>query len=96
MSIALHSATLAAQTFLAGKSADHYDKLVRAHLSRGMSLATALSRAMVTRTGRELALIELSLFPNAMNWIARSTRIPKKALRHTRAFMRERPGSAFP
>jgi flavin-dependent dehydrogenase len=96
MSIALHSATLAAQCCLAGESADHYHQTMRAHLSRSMGLATALSRAMVTGGGRKLAPIALSLFPNTMNWIARSTRIPKKALRHTRAFTSERPGSVFP
>jgi hypothetical protein len=95
MSIALHSAALAAQTYLAGESADHYHKLVHAHLSRGMGLATALSRAMITRAGRTLAPIGLSLFPNAMSLIARSTRIPEKALHQTRAFMHEKPKSAF-
>jgi flavin-dependent dehydrogenase len=96
MSIALHSAALAAQTCLAGESADRYRQLMHAHLIRGMGLATALSRAMVSRTGREFAPIALSLFPNAMNWIAKSTRIPKKALSHTRAFIRERSVSALP
>jgi hypothetical protein len=79
MSIALHSATLAAQMYLAGESADQYHEKLHAHLSRGMGLATALSRAMVTGVGRTLAPIGLS-FSQAMHWIARSTRIPQKGL----------------
>jgi flavin-dependent dehydrogenase len=77
MSIALHSANLAVQMYLAGASADDYHKTLHVHLRRGMGLATALSRAMVTGAGRTLAPICLSIFPGAMNWIARSTRIPE-------------------
>jgi menaquinone-9 beta-reductase len=96
MSIALHSATLAAQMFLAGESAEQYHQAMRAHLKRGMGLATFLSRAVVTGLGRTLAPVGLSIFPSAMNWIARSTRIPEKALHQTHAFLSEKPGSAFP
>jgi flavin-dependent dehydrogenase len=80
MSIALHSGALAAQTFVAGKSAEQYHQELCAHLQRGMSLATGLSRAMVSRAGRLLAPVGLSLFPGAMSWIAQSTRIPQGAL----------------
>lgn len=83
MSIALHSAALAAQMCLAGESANHYHEKLHSHLSRGMGLATALSRAMVTRAGRTLAPIGLSVFPGAMHWIASSTRIPQDALQLT-------------
>jgi len=81
MSIALHSATLAAQMYLAGKGAAHYHQTLRAHLGRGMSLATALSRTMVTGFGRAIAPIGLAAFPGALRWIASSTRIPEKALK---------------
>jgi hypothetical protein len=40
-----------------------------------MTLATLLSRAMVTDPGRALAPFALSLFPYAMRWIAAPTRI---------------------
>jgi flavin-dependent dehydrogenase len=80
MSIALHSATLAAQMCAAGASAERYHETLDAHLSGGMRLATTLSRAMVTVAGRRLAPIVLSFFPGAMNWIAKSTRISEKAL----------------
>jgi flavin-dependent dehydrogenase len=80
MSIALHSATLAAQMHLAGESAESYHRKLHAHLGRGMSLATILSRAMVTGFGRAMAPIGLAAFPGALRWIASSTRIPEKAL----------------
>jgi menaquinone-9 beta-reductase len=95
MSIALHSAILAAQMYLGGASADRYHQTLRAHLSRSMRLATALSRVLVSSAGGRLAPIGLSIFPGAMNWIARSTRIPGRALNQTHAYMREQHRSAF-
>ena len=80
MSIALHSGALAAQMCLAGNNVDEYNHKLQAQLSRGMSLATLLSRAMVSGFGRNLASFGLLLFPNAMQWIATSTRIPERAL----------------
>ena len=80
MSIALHSATLAAQMYLAGESADRYSRQLCLEVSHGMSLATFISRAMVTDLGRELAPLGLSLFPQAIRWIAASTRIKQQAL----------------
>jgi flavin-dependent dehydrogenase len=80
MSIALHSASLAAQMYLAGESAAHYHRTLSAQLSRGMSLATLLSSAMVTASGNRLMPLALSAFPDAMRWIAAATRIPEQAL----------------
>ena len=84
MSIALHSGTLAAQMYLAGEGADVYQSRLDAHLRRSMKLATRLSRAMVSGTGRRLAPMGLKVFPKAMNWIARATRISDRALVRTR------------
>ncbi|MGO9336510.1 MAG: NAD(P)/FAD-dependent oxidoreductase [Terracidiphilus sp.] len=95
MSIALHSASLAAQMYLDGASADEYHHTLHAHLSRGMRLATALSRAMVTDAGRALAPLALAIFPNAMKWIATSTRIPEKALNQSRAVLEGQRRAAF-
>jgi flavin-dependent dehydrogenase len=80
MSIALHSAALASEMYLAGESAEQYNHRLHAQLNIEMKLATGLSRAVVTSAGRSLALFGLSLVPNAMRWIAASTRIPKQAL----------------
>src|SRR5664280_1672596 len=79
MSIALHSATLATEMYMAGESAGQYNRRLHAQLRRGMSLATLLSRIMVTRAGRNLAPFGLSFFPCAMRWIAASTRVPEQA-----------------
>jgi flavin-dependent dehydrogenase len=80
MSIALHSGSLAAEMYLAGAGAEDYHRRLHSQLRRGMALATLLSRAMVTSVGRKLAPLCLSLFPNAMRWIAASTRIPERYL----------------
>jgi len=80
VSIALHSAALAAQMYLAGESAAAYESSLRAQLSRSMWLATWISRAAVTNFGRILAPRALSLFPAAINNIAAGTRIPQASL----------------
>ena len=80
MSIALHTAALAAGMYLQGTGADEYIRTMRAQLRRPMRLATRLSRAMVTGAGRAVAPAILALFPGAMRWIAAATRIPGDAL----------------
>jgi flavin-dependent dehydrogenase len=80
MSIALHSAALAAQKYLTGESVDEFYRTLHAQLSRGMLLATWGSRAMVTGAGHIFTPFFYSLFPNAMRWMAASTRIPERAL----------------
>jgi flavin-dependent dehydrogenase len=79
MSIALHSAALAAQMYIAGESVDEYYRRLHMQLRLGMSLATLVSRGMVTGLGRTLAPLGLSVFPQAIRWIASSTRIPMQA-----------------
>lgn len=95
MSIALHSATLAAQIYLSGESSEHYHAQLKLHLRRSMRLATALSRVMVTGFGRSLASIGLSAFPGTLSLIAKSTRVPDKALNQTRAYLHEQHTSAL-
>jgi flavin-dependent dehydrogenase len=79
MAIALHSAALAAETYLAGGSPDLFTRRLNNQLRPGMSLATLISRVIVSNTGRSFAPVALSLFSNAMRWIAASTRIPERA-----------------
>jgi menaquinone-9 beta-reductase len=93
ISIALHSAALAAQMFLAGSSAADYSHTLRAQLTRSMTLAAWLSRSAVTAVGRAVALPALTLAPNAMRWIAMSTRIPQYSIVLTE-FPLEGAGSA--
>jgi flavin-dependent dehydrogenase len=80
MSIALHSAALAAQMHMDGLGAGEYHRRLCTELQRGMSLATSLSRLMVTGAGRAMAPAILQLFPSAMRWMASATRIPARAL----------------
>ncbi len=79
MSIALHSATLAAEMYLAGESPELYCRRLHQQLRRSMSMAALLSRAMVSGAGRSFTFTALSLLPNALRWIAASTRIPEQA-----------------
>lgn len=81
MSIALHSAELASEMYLSGKSPDKYLRMLEKQLRPGMRFATSLSRMMVTSTGRLLAPAVLSLLPGSINWIAERTRIPNRALK---------------
>lgn len=80
MSIALHSAALAAEMHLAGATPGDYERALVGQLSRGMKLATALSRAIVHPFPRHAAPLALSVFPHAMSWIAAVTRIPASAI----------------
>jgi menaquinone-9 beta-reductase len=78
MAIALHSGALAAEMYLAGNSPSRYQQALRRQLRNGMSIATLVSQAMVSRSGCGLAPLLLPLFPQPISWIARFTRIPAK------------------
>lgn len=78
MAIALHSACLAAEMYLAGKSPGDHLLALRRQLRMRMYFATALSRVMVTGVGRLVAPGALS--PGLTRWIAEATRIPAGAL----------------
>jgi flavin-dependent dehydrogenase len=84
MSIALHSAILATDMYLNGKTADAYMRCLTNQLRPGMRFATGLSRAMVTPAARTISPFLLSLMPSAMGRIALSTRIPDRSLLTTR------------
>lgn len=80
ISIALHSAALAAQMFLTGSTVADYHRALRTQLHNSMTLATKLSQLAVTSVGRAAARALLPLFPNFMQWIAACTRIPQSSL----------------
>ncbi|KAA6460848.1 hypothetical protein DYQ86_11200 [Acidobacteria bacterium AB60] len=83
MSIALHSAALAASGFLAGSSPADYEHTLVGQLRRSMKLAVGLSVAAVQPFARYLAPPAFSAFPLAIRWIASATRIPAAALPST-------------
>jgi flavin-dependent dehydrogenase len=80
MSIALHSATLAAQMYLGGSTVEEYNRTLRKQLKPAMKLATLISRTMVTRAGRTLAAAGSPFFSRILRSIAASTRVPAKNL----------------
>jgi len=86
IAIALHSARLAADTFLAGRSAAEFQRLLARDIAPQVLLATALSHALVRSTSqRGLALLARQ-FPGVISSIAFRTRIPDSALRRSGAF----------
>ena len=80
MSIAMHSAALAAEMCIAGKTAQAYARCLTGQLGPAMRLASVLSRAAVTSAGRMIAPVFLRCVPGAMRSIATATRIPERAL----------------
>jgi flavin-dependent dehydrogenase len=80
ISIALHSAALAAEMFLAGRNAAEYHQRLGRQLRLSMSIATWLSRAAITAIGRTALLPAVSLYPGSIRSVATRTRIPRCAL----------------
>jgi|SRR6187402_68121 len=77
MSIALHSAHLAADLFLAGRASDAYQQQMRRDLGRGIGVASALSQLLV----RAPVLAQIArVRPRLLRDIAIFTRIPESAL----------------
>lgn len=82
MSIALHSAALAARTYVCRAGSAAFQQELAAAMDRRVRLATVLSRTLV----RQPWLAEVAhLFPALLPRIASMTRIPDSALLHTDA-----------
>ena len=79
MSIALHSAALAAETYLAGGGPEQFSRRLHDQLRPAMSLAVFVARLLLSGAGRTLAPAALSFFPPALGWIASQTRVPPHA-----------------
>jgi len=77
ISIALHSAHLAAEHFLAGSSADEYQRNLHAQLRGPVMAATVVSQLMVAAPRLASGV---RLWPRALALITRRTRIPQAAL----------------
>ncbi|MGA8673259.1 MAG: NAD(P)/FAD-dependent oxidoreductase [Terracidiphilus sp.] len=91
MSIAMHSAALAAQMYMESRSMDECNRTLHAQLHTGMQIATTLSRGLVTDLGRSLAPLASAILPGGMRWIAAATRIPEGALEGSRTWPEEYP-----
>jgi flavin-dependent dehydrogenase len=81
MSIALHSARLAADCFLKGAPADVYQQRLAADVGLSVRLATLLSMASVHPIGGALIGRGAVVLPGLMATVAAATRIPSGALR---------------
>jgi flavin-dependent dehydrogenase len=80
MSIALHSADLAASTYLRGGSADEYQERLAHDVGRQVRMATALSRGLVRWPGQHALSMAVRVWPSLMVAIASHTRISDRAL----------------
>ena len=88
MSIALHSANLAARAVLEGADAAAYHARLRGDVARPIRLASWLQRRVETWPGRQSAVFGLGLLPRSLARLAAWTRVPERALR--RAGLAER------
>jgi flavin-dependent dehydrogenase len=89
ISIALHSAQLAAATFLAGGDSARYQARLAADLAVRIRRATLISRLLVHPAGQSVAMTATQLMPGLIGAVARQTRIPQR-YRAARALGAER------
>lgn len=80
MSIALHSAALAAAVMTAGGSADLFQQRLAADLRRQVRLATLVSQALVRPAAQPCAMAAARMFPGALSTLAAATRIAPAAM----------------
>lgn len=80
MSIALHSARLAAAAVLAGASPAAYHEAFRRDCARQIGRATTLQRVGEGRVGRRLVIAGIGAVPTLLRWAATLTRVSPAAL----------------
>jgi flavin-dependent dehydrogenase len=80
MSIALHSARLAADHLLAGRSSAAFQARLAGDVRAQVRRATWLSRALVRPAAQNGLLLAARLLPGAMRLVAAGTRVPERAL----------------
>jgi menaquinone-9 beta-reductase len=80
MSIALHSAKLAAEFYVRGDGPQAYQQQLAAHIGQQVRRATMLSRSLVSATGQRLAIAAASCVPSVLMLGAVLTRIPARAI----------------
>jgi hypothetical protein len=79
MSIALHSARLAASVYLNGGNAETFQKRMYRDVSRQVAIATAISRAFMAEPARSLIEFGTRLWPGMLSAAAAATRIHQHA-----------------
>jgi flavin-dependent dehydrogenase len=91
MSIALHSAALAAGVYLAGGTADVFHRRLARDVGASMRFALPLSRLLVHPISQALAMRLSGWSPRVMTQVAHYTRVPERALERAHA---KRPAAA--
>jgi flavin-dependent dehydrogenase len=80
MSIALHSAKLAAECYLRGDGPETYQERLAAHVALQVRRATMLSRSLVSAGGQRLAIAAAFCVPSVLGFGAALTRIPARSI----------------
>ena len=80
ISIALHSARLAAEYYLAGKTTSQYQSRLARDVSGQVRSATLLSKILVREEGQAVVMALARLAPKLVGRIASHTRIPSRCL----------------
>jgi flavin-dependent dehydrogenase len=80
IAIALHSARLAAEHFLAGRTSAQFQSDLARDVVKQVRVATVLSRTLVHPVGQQIAVGTAWVIPGLLRRIARGTRIPDRRL----------------
>jgi flavin-dependent dehydrogenase len=80
MSIALHSAQLAAQYYVAGRTGSQFQSRLAGDVAGQVRRATLISRMLVRPLGQAIATTGARILPNLIGTVARHTRIPAHCL----------------
>jgi menaquinone-9 beta-reductase len=80
ISIALHSARLAAEYYLAGKSTSQFQGRLARDIAEQVRRATLISRVLVHPGGQAIAIALARIFPDLLRVVARYTRIPSRRI----------------
>jgi flavin-dependent dehydrogenase len=84
ISIALYSARLAANAYLAGNHTGQFQALLNRSIANRVRAAALLSRALVSPLTQPLLAISVRIYPDLLRQVAAWTRIPPTALTFTR------------
>jgi flavin-dependent dehydrogenase len=80
MSIALHSAAVAASCYLAGGDAVSYHRRIRGDIAGLIARAGAMYRVGSSAPGRAMLMRAAAIWPGGLGLAARMTRVPRRAI----------------
>jgi flavin-dependent dehydrogenase len=88
LAIALHSAALAAKSYLDGRDAEHYRRSLTHDLTGQLRVAMILSHGLVSRRGQAVIGAAARRWPRLLSTVAQRTRVSNAALARTRMELR--------